>query len=1274
MASESEPTKEVPHTHRPGIRKSHHWKRLIKENLTNGHQAYVIHGRFDPHMKFKDPEKIKEFYSNHSVHPSQIAQNQEFAKWAIEEALREYQPESSFRVTGNVMSGQSLDIVPKELTDAVKAEAQEEIDNEDPNGPKPSADVEVVQDVGSIAQAVISASPNSLGPPIEACASYLQMRKCGGWGDNKLTVWKSPLFPDLDYRDGRKGFFDNQITAVVWILSRFLGTLPRLKVKSPKYWDQETKKYIQPPETLIEREHRMKLRGPKYYGGILADSMGLGKTLATIASLDILANQRLNTVVEGGKARYRPMLILTPTLAIATQWVEEIEQMGSKRGFHQIIISGNGVQKKKEHRHHVSCLSTYEFTTKWPDKLSYVWDEDNFKAARTIIIMSIDTWSNRTCKVEGNSDGQNWFSTFTEKGRKFSVVVVDEAYKIRQTATRNWKSVALIERQHTLLITATPCMNLLTDLLGPVRLLWQGAEKYLDSRTQGWEDMGQTYGTPQDLKRLEALPRWDDDQLVAGRPSVITKLIYRFRSNDQVSIQETRQYLKYFESLAILRRAPSSHLFVDWDQKKRISLEGLLPEVNNYTVNIQPDHKLEEAYQNAHVDLFIEYMEIIKARKNKSEDHKILRSVLSIYRFLQMASASMDVLHIDKLLSMNGFGTKAEDVFEMRNANVDFMRLAPFLLSSHDPRPKVALDYVKLAIRKSPILRYILHYVKENVLGRGPNKKIRKLLITEASPILAYYYELVLQFLLIHCRTLHSGLSPDERRDLIADFNNDDDQSCQVLIQMYSVNFAGSNLHKSCSQVLVASQAYSLAVQWQAIHRVIRVGQRNKVDVHRLMVNNSFHQFRESRQIDKILPELGTRAQGSMNDILVRLLNLFQPEIDEAWKSPEAQRLMAEMSLVAVPTEDEEEDQPSTKRLKNMDGAAVETGATSQEFSAPLEAPSYMLGKRKRDLLIAALRSKEFFRGDTRNFLAMKSRGDYYKEFKNFPFESKINFCYEKNSLRRMLSYGNLPDNSTKRIWTVRDLDDPAVLERAMELTLRIRLGTDSLSMLPLPQINFSLVSLKKIKKLRELLKDVQITDLDIQSACEKSKSRKSVEDKTGIFRQISDDMSNEEIDKLLKEDIVKGDSDSRRKSRKYAPAQEEVHEANRDSNSKSDDDDDQSDDEFDSVWDSEGDDDGPVAQSKIETPQAKEETKVEKEESDDHTNNSIEEVVKNDEAVNEPKIKQESPERVAVAIKTEPGTTDSIEEHRESEIISHIGDVITVNHETITIGDSDND
>ncbi|KAI0845982.1 SNF2 family N-terminal domain-containing protein [Daldinia vernicosa] len=1124
MAEEDKPGQPSPGSSRPTVRGSSIWRKLIQRNLRRTHEKVLDHGRLDP-FRFLKEEEIKVFYSNHSPHPDRMIDNQIFARWAIEEALREYLADTPFEITGGIMLGKSVKMntgkqkALQEITETIKAESQREIDAEDPNGPK-ETDSEVVQGVGTIAQCIIAASPNSLGPPVEASAMYLRMKKCGEYGRNKLAIWQSPLFPKLDGQEGRRGFLDNQITAIVWILSRFLGELPRLKIKRKELWDATKKRYIQEPETQIEKENREKLRGPKYFGGILADSMGLGKTLTTIATLDILASQRLNVPIEDGKARYRPILILTPNTTVATQWMDEINLIGSERGIKQIIISGHGFQKREDQKRdsrerggqdRVCSLTRNEFDTAWPSSLSYVWDEDNFLAAKTVIIMSIDTFSGRTCSVLKDENGnETWTSTYADMRRRFSVVVIDEAYKVRNTATRNWKSVALLKRQFTLLITATPCQNHITDLLGPIQMLWDNPQGHLSEKGV-LEDIQAIFTDPHDLRCLDNLSPRDDRYLIAGSPALLAKLIYKFRGSSPIDIQETRKFLKYFESLAILRRAPSSRLNVDWESTKQISLEGLLPTVDNYTVNIQRDEAIEKEYQEIHINLLIDYLKAVSNWRKTKKDADV-KPVLCLHRLFQLAAASLDVHRLDKLFARNGFGTLSQDVHAMRKANVNFMHLSPFLLEKHDSKPKVALDYIKLAVRKSPILRYILYYIKENLLGRGPNGKIKKLLITEASPMLAYYYELVLQFLLIHCRTLHAGLSSEERRELIADFNSDSDHSCQVLIQMYTVGFAGSNLHKSCSQVIVASQAFSLSVQSQAVHRVIRVGQESDVTVHRLKVNNSFHSFRESRQVEKILPELGTRAQGSMNDVLVQVLNLFQSEIDEVWKTPEAQKLIADEDLISSPMANYEE--PDSKRIKLEDGSAVQTEAAREQHIVRIKLPL----KRKRERDEHDISTTGLFRRRRGDFLALKSRSDYYKEFKEFPMEVRGYFCHKKNNLRRMLSYGSEDNNATTRVWAVEDLNDSPVLERAMELILRIRLGANNIEMLPLPQIDFSLAPPRKLKELAGLLSETKAIEQDIQVA-QDADAKKSKKDKgLAVLKVMNDRMPMHELEQMLKD------------------------------------------------------------------------------------------------------------------------------------------------------------
>lgn len=698
-----------------------------------------------------------------------------------------------------------------------------------------------------------------------------------------MSLYNSPLFPEVEYRieineerqpedtiarhiantqqrartpnpqparpKPSKGFLDTQVTGIVWILSRLLGELPQLQAGL---------------ESARERDNRESLRGPKYGGAILADSMGLGKTLTTIASIELLASHRLNVQYDErtNLPVYRPILILCPNVSVTVQWVEELLQNTSPNSIVTILVAGGDIGLFAVDDR-VSYLPVHSFTH-WPDNHSHVWNENNPNAAKTVILCPLDTWAHRTAHTTKCEEGKTiWHSRLTENGRHFSLVCVDEAHRVKNKDTRLHKSVLLLERQFTLLITATPCTNALGDLYGLVELLWSSASKQIDSVAE----VKAAYEGVVDLEDLEEIvadvSSYHDLQLIAGCPSLLKCFMKSYHNGRGQDLGATRRSLHLFESLSMLKRGPGSFLFEDFEQTKRIPLDGLYPGVNSRTVNIDFDPATAVEYQSVHLDLLVHYLKTVKywpveeeeeeeggeedaAPDEQAEKHP---NLTQLYRKWQIAASSMDVYKLELLFSQNDFGPDKKPVTAMRQAKKSLIDLADFLLEGDDPTPTTALGYLKLAIKSSPVLRYILHDLKEHVFSQRVGTKIKKVLITENVPMLAYYYELVLQFIGINCRTLHADLGEGERKRLIADFNSDSWESTQVLIQMYTVGFAGTNLHKNCSRVIVGAQAHSLAVQWQAIHRVIRVGQTENVDVIRVKIPNSYHAFLESKLI-----------------------------------------------------------------------------------------------------------------------------------------------------------------------------------------------------------------------------------------------------------------------------------------------------------------------------------------------------------------------------------------------------------------------------------------
>ncbi|KAI2623782.1 P-loop containing nucleoside triphosphate hydrolase protein [Xylaria nigripes] len=1157
-------------------KKSATWSRRVKKRLFKRRHKYQrdgdgsknkTKGRWNPCDIFRRRKDIERFYSGHKYDQFCLRDREEIAKNSIRRVLESH-PEDNFEITGDLMKHESVTTQvgkPESLNDlskAVRADGQQDVDAEIPRDARARVrqrdDDEFAPKLTAAVQSIITAGPNSLGPPLEPCVKYLRMTKCGEYGSNKLTIWKSPFLPRLDNKDGRRGLLDHQVTAIVWVLSRLLGDLPKLKLS---HTPESIMESPVDTKTFDDERNRIALKGPKYFGGILADSMGLGKTLTTIALVELLIRQKLNVKREDGTCRYRPILLLTPNATVANQWVKELDQVIDKRVLRRIMVSSLCVERPAN-QGRIIHLKPEDFKH-WPTRFNYMWDLNNPRASQVVLVVSMETWASRTCSI--NDDGE-WTSTFTDVGRGFSLVIVDEAYKVKNPRTKNWRSVFLLERQFTLLITATPCMNTISDLFGLAGLLWSAPRQYLQRKEKRWRAIERKFKEFEDLRYLDEYPPSHYFQLVAGWPALLAKLLRKPR------------YLRHFETLAMLRRSPSSNIYVDWQRKRHISLEGLLPIVQNYTVDISSGNAFDQEYQKVHMHILTMYLQALKRwargkekakkkeaqkkaanrkakKKVKNEEVKNEKeakmSIMSATRLFQLASSSLDVYNLDQIISANGYSTLAESVAEMRDNGITLLDLITFLFLKHEAQPMTHAACLEVATRNSPVLRYILHYINENILVRKENEPIKKLLIIEQNLMVAFYYELVLQFLGIECRCMHANLSIDERQELVDSFNSSKNESCQILIQLYAVGFAGTNLHKSCSRVLVASQSHSMQVQWQAVHRVIRIGQCSDVSVHRLKLKNSYHTFRESRQIEKILPELSIRAQGDTKKVLVRLLNLFQYEVNDAWHSPEGRRLLKKMSLLDDETFEEsharhnkriklEDTDPLYCKASKIDVNVKCEGQTGEGIKKEVEVKREEKVKQEeqddvsRDLVsrfvawasrpsdvgtprapilpnrysLNGLKRKrkeegpnsgnrgdgwsslsEFLVGK-RAFLQLRSRDEYYKEFIRLSPSERARFSHDKNNFRRLLSYIKMNSAYPTGPWKESDLETPAVLERALELMLRVRLGAKEIAMLPFPVIDLSQTPSTQREKLQGLLAKMSATDQDLHQRPEGGKDK----------------------------------------------------------------------------------------------------------------------------------------------------------------------------------------
>ncbi|HYM40162.1 MAG TPA: SNF2-related protein [Thermoplasmata archaeon] len=166
--------------------------------------------------------------------------------------------------------------------------------------------------------------------------------------------------------------------------------------------------------TRYEHQERTALRVLREMRGraLLADEVGLGKTVEAGLLLKEYAIRGL----------VRRVLILTPP-ALRTQWRDEMQEKFS--------VPVEILHSAKD------------------------WE------ARPFLLASLDT-----AKREPHAT--------SARAVRWDLVIVDEAHRLKNSASRNWRFVAALHKKYMLLLTATPIQNNMDELFNLVSLLKPG--------------------------------------------------------------------------------------------------------------------------------------------------------------------------------------------------------------------------------------------------------------------------------------------------------------------------------------------------------------------------------------------------------------------------------------------------------------------------------------------------------------------------------------------------------------------------------------------------------------------------------------------------------------------------------------------------------------------------------------------------------------------------------------------------------------------------------
>jgi SNF2 family DNA or RNA helicase len=217
------------------------------------------------------------------------------------------------------------------------------------------------------------------------------------------------------------------------------------------------------------KDAAQRLESIQTFGGIVSDTMGFGKTITALLFMSYYALYCPH-IIKNRELNHRPILCLVPSGVVLNQWAYEL-----KKTFTDLeLITGHGIKPLTPEylQNWVSATAMREAPgnlKNWPSHLRYVFDRKDPRASKTVILVSYETWADRSVTVARikNTELQDELHgkskprrVYTSKWKNvFSMVCADEGHKLRHPWTKVHASVLQLHAQYHWFLSATPVVN-----------------------------------------------------------------------------------------------------------------------------------------------------------------------------------------------------------------------------------------------------------------------------------------------------------------------------------------------------------------------------------------------------------------------------------------------------------------------------------------------------------------------------------------------------------------------------------------------------------------------------------------------------------------------------------------------------------------------------------------------------------------------------------------------------------------------------------------------
>lgn len=445
----------------------------------------------------------------------------------------------------------------------------------------------------------------------------------------------------------------------------------------------------------------------------------------------------------------------------------------------------------------------------------------------------------------------------------FYRAIFDEGHKLKNAETRNFFAAYTVFAPKVWYVTATPMINRISDLLGYLNFWWKASwledlevlddyslpaspeTRYIDDTIQDIEQQCPNY-----------MAKYRGQHLYLFDPKAFSKL-YNKGSLD--GGRTTSTVLK-----AVLTRVS-----LRWTMASKIPLDD--------TTFIQPGHSVP-MYHISSVELEMSANEKAKyaqiwsmwqpvlyksgrastSKKRPSADARGLRNVTA-HRHLCCSTLDSK---FHEMMMVKQAQTMAAAVHTWVDDGGDFGFTQYFQATRPWPIPayRDRLSLCSYFLMYNPKLRYACRHFYNAQYEIGPTPMSGKLCVYVHWPLNQWQIEAFLKNLGLKCYSLNASMTPKQRDEMVARFNDPNDDTRLMVANTRSAAL-GLNLQSGCHKILILDFPDNINLIIQVIGRVHRINQLFEQYIWIVALNETYDQWLWAQAIKKMIGQVTAESK-----------------------------------------------------------------------------------------------------------------------------------------------------------------------------------------------------------------------------------------------------------------------------------------------------------------------------------------------------------------------------------------------------------------------------